>query len=44
MIRNDLALTGTFDGVELLIFASNQLSEDSQRKNLFWTLSKQFLR
>ncbi|CAJ1934107.1 unnamed protein product [Sphenostylis stenocarpa] len=32
MIRNDLALRGMFDGVELLIFASNQLPEDSQRK------------
>jgi len=44
MVRNDLALRGMFDGVELLIFASNQLPEDSQRKILFWTLAKQFLR
>jgi len=43
MIRNDLALRGTSDGVELLIFASNQLPEDSQRKKLFWTLAKQSL-
>ncbi|KAL5129678.1 Bromodomain adjacent to zinc finger domain protein 2B [Glycine soja] len=38
MIRNDLALRGTFDGVELLIFASNQLLEDSQRWNMLFFL------
>jgi hypothetical protein len=32
MIRHDLALKGFIDGVELLIFASNQLPENSQRK------------
>lgn len=32
MIKNDLALKGNFDGVELLIFSSNQLPEKSQRK------------
>ncbi|PQM39488.1 hypothetical protein Pyn_25374 [Prunus yedoensis var. nudiflora] len=30
MIKNDLALKGNFDGVELLIFPSNQLPERSQ--------------
>lgn len=34
MIRNDLALKGIFDGVELLIFPSNQLPENSQRWNM----------
>lgn len=43
MVRNDLALRGTFDGVELLIFASNQLPEDSQRKILFCTLANNSL-
>ncbi|RZB79380.1 uncharacterized protein LOC114376286 isoform X2 [Glycine soja] len=38
MIRNDLALRGTSDGVELLIFASNQLPEDSQRWNMLFFL------
>ncbi|XP_052733644.1 uncharacterized protein LOC108340361 isoform X1 [Vigna angularis] len=38
MVRNDLALRGTFDGVELLIFASNQLPEDSQRWNMLFFL------
>ncbi|TKY67896.1 hypothetical protein E2542_SST10792 [Spatholobus suberectus] len=38
MIRNDLALRGTFDGVELLIFASNQLPEISQRWNMLFFL------
>lgn len=37
MTRNDLALKGLFDGVELLIFPSNQLPENSQRKKLFHT-------
>ncbi|OIV99648.1 hypothetical protein TanjilG_17458 [Lupinus angustifolius] len=32
MIRNDLALKGILDGVEFLIFPSNQLPENSQRK------------
>ncbi|KAK7308008.1 hypothetical protein VNO77_41556 [Canavalia gladiata] len=34
MIRNDLALKGIFDGVELLIFPSNQLPENLQRWNM----------
>ena len=34
MIKNDLALKGNFDGVELLIFPSNHLAEKSQRKTL----------
>ncbi|RDX94141.1 hypothetical protein CR513_23509, partial [Mucuna pruriens] len=38
MIRNDLALRGNFDGVELVIFASNQLPEDSQRWNMLFFL------
>ncbi|XP_027911013.1 uncharacterized protein LOC114169861 isoform X3 [Vigna unguiculata] len=38
MVRNDLALRGMFDGVELLIFASNQLPEDSQRWNMLFFL------
>ncbi|KAK8463694.1 hypothetical protein PHAVU_011G017900 [Phaseolus vulgaris] len=38
MIRNDLALRGMFGGVELLIFASNQLPEDSQRWNMLFFL------
>lgn len=32
MTKNDLALKGNLDGVELLIFSSNQLPENSQRK------------
>ena len=32
MIKKDLALKGNLDGVELLIFPSNQLPEKSQRK------------
>lgn len=32
MMRSDLALKGSFDGVELLIFPSNRLPEKSQRK------------
>lgn len=35
MIKNDLALKGNLDGVELLIFPSNQLPENSQRKDVF---------
>ncbi|KAK7308871.1 hypothetical protein RJT34_05176 [Clitoria ternatea] len=38
MIRNDLALKGIFDGVELLIFPSNQLPENSQRWNMLFFL------
>uniref|UniRef100_A0A2N9HYY1 Zinc finger PHD-type domain-containing protein n=1 Tax=Fagus sylvatica TaxID=28930 RepID=A0A2N9HYY1_FAGSY len=33
MIKHDLALKGNFDGIELLIFPSNQLPEKSQRKD-----------
>lgn len=33
MLKNDLALRGNFDGVELLVFSSNQLAEQSQRWN-----------
>ncbi|KAH9316301.1 hypothetical protein KI387_024928, partial [Taxus chinensis] len=33
MLKNDLALRGNFDGVELLVFPSNQLAEKSQRWN-----------
>ena len=42
-MKNDLALKGNLDGVELLIFPSNQLPENSQRKNIFgdmWCLLK----
>ncbi|XP_058778431.1 uncharacterized protein LOC131652556 isoform X2 [Vicia villosa] len=38
MIQNDLALKGVFDGVELLIFPSNQLPESSQRWNMLFFL------
>ncbi|KAJ1415165.1 Zinc finger, PHD-type [Sesbania bispinosa] len=38
MIRNDLALKGMFDGVELLIFTSNQLPENLQRWNMLFFL------
>ncbi|KAL5182112.1 Bromodomain adjacent to zinc finger domain protein 1A [Glycine soja] len=38
MIRNDLALKGNFDGVQLLIFPSNQLPENSQRWNMLFFL------
>ncbi|TKY71134.1 Bromodomain adjacent to zinc finger domain protein 1A [Spatholobus suberectus] len=38
MIRNDLALKGIFDGVELLIFPSYQLPENSQRWNMLFFL------
>ncbi|RDY10635.1 hypothetical protein CR513_04795, partial [Mucuna pruriens] len=38
MIKNDLALKGNFDGVELLIFPSNQLPENSQRWNMLFFL------
>ncbi|XVF30541.1 hypothetical protein REPUB_Repub16aG0066900 [Reevesia pubescens] len=33
MVKNDLALKGTFEGVELLIFPSSQLPENCQRWN-----------
>lgn len=33
MIKGDLALIGSINGVELLIFPSNQLPEKSNRKN-----------
>lgn len=37
MMKNDLALKGNFNGVELLIFPSNQLPDNSQRwKTLFF--------
>lgn len=35
MVKNDLALKGTFEGVELLIFPSNQLPGNCQRKDYF---------
>ncbi|KAE9620217.1 putative chromatin regulator PHD family [Lupinus albus] len=38
MIRNDLALKGILDGVEFLIFPSNQLPENSQRWNMLYFL------
>ncbi|KAL5568287.1 hypothetical protein UlMin_024862 [Ulmus minor] len=38
MIKNDLALKGSFEGVELLIFPSNQLPENSQRWNMLFFL------
>ncbi|KAI4383016.1 hypothetical protein MLD38_008900 [Melastoma candidum] len=38
MTKNDLALKGIFDGVELLIFASNQLPKQSQRWNMLFYL------
>ncbi|KAL9327883.1 hypothetical protein ACSQ67_002886 [Phaseolus vulgaris] len=38
MIRNDLALKGNFEDVELLIFPSNQLPENSQRWNMLFFL------
>ncbi|KAG7980620.1 hypothetical protein I3843_05G191200 [Carya illinoinensis] len=38
MMKNDLALKGNFDGVELLIFPSNQLPEKSQRWNTLFFL------
>ncbi|CAN1132183.1 hypothetical protein LINPERPRIM_LOCUS14244 [Linum perenne] len=37
-IRRDLAFKGYFDGVELLIFPSTQLPEDSQRWNMMFFL------
>jgi len=41
MIRNDLALKGNLEDVELLIFPSSLLPETSQRKELFHTFVKQ---
>ncbi|KAF5450617.1 hypothetical protein F2P56_030950 [Juglans regia] len=38
MVKNDSALKGNFDGVELLIFPSNQLPEKSQRWNTLFFL------
>ncbi|KAF8096890.1 hypothetical protein N665_0299s0050 [Sinapis alba] len=38
MIQNDLALKGNLEGVELLIFASNQLPQNCQRWNMFFFL------
>ncbi|XP_024020786.1 uncharacterized protein LOC21402590 isoform X4 [Morus notabilis] len=38
MIKNDLALKGNIEGVELLIFPSNQLPENSQRWNMLFFL------
>ncbi|KAJ4951840.1 hypothetical protein NE237_028672 [Protea cynaroides] len=38
MIKNDLALKGKFDGIELLVFPSSQLAEKSQRWNMLFFL------
>ncbi|XP_077244950.1 ASI1-immunoprecipitated protein 2-like isoform X2 [Tasmannia lanceolata] len=38
LLKNDLALKGNLDGIELLIFASNQLPEKSQRWNRLFFL------
>ncbi|KAI3472523.1 hypothetical protein Pfo_028017 [Paulownia fortunei] len=38
MMKNDLALKGNFNGVELLIFPSNQLPDNSQRWNMLFFL------
>ncbi|THG19056.1 hypothetical protein TEA_014464 [Camellia sinensis var. sinensis] len=38
MMKNDLALKGNFEGVELLIFPSNHLPEKSQRWNMLFFL------
>ncbi|XP_044498759.1 uncharacterized protein LOC123220565 isoform X3 [Mangifera indica] len=38
MMKNDLALKGDLDGVELLIFPSSQLPENCQRWNLLFFL------
>uniref|UniRef100_A0A2P2M0K8 Zinc finger PHD-type domain-containing protein n=1 Tax=Rhizophora mucronata TaxID=61149 RepID=A0A2P2M0K8_RHIMU len=38
MIKKDLALRGSFDGVELLIFPSTQLPQNSQRWNMLFFL------
>ncbi|XP_073306533.1 uncharacterized protein [Primulina huaijiensis] len=36
MMKNDLALKGSLDGVELLIFPSNQLPDNSHRWNMLF--------
>ncbi|XP_065852678.1 protein PARALOG OF AIPP2 isoform X2 [Euphorbia lathyris] len=38
MIKRDLALKGSFDGVDFLIFSSAQLPENSQRWNMLFFL------
>ncbi|KAJ7982627.1 putative RING/FYVE/PHD zinc finger protein [Quillaja saponaria] len=38
MIKNDLALKGCFNGIELLIFPSNQLPEEAQCWNMLFFL------
>ncbi|KZV40935.1 hypothetical protein F511_05180 [Dorcoceras hygrometricum] len=38
MMKNDLAFKGSLDGVELLIFPSNQLPENFQRWNMLFFL------
>ncbi|XP_010463720.1 PREDICTED: uncharacterized protein LOC104744372 isoform X1 [Camelina sativa] len=38
MIQKDLALKGNLEGVELLVFASNQLPRDCQRWNMLYFL------
>ncbi|CAK7333685.1 unnamed protein product [Dovyalis caffra] len=38
MIKKDLALKGSFDGVEFFIFPSTQLPENSQRWNMLYFL------
>ncbi|OMP03376.1 Zinc finger, PHD-type, partial [Corchorus capsularis] len=38
MVKNDLALKGNFEGVELLIFPSNQLPQNCQRWNTLFFL------
>ncbi|KAL7147191.1 hypothetical protein ABFS83_06G091300 [Erythranthe nasuta] len=38
MMKNDLALKGNFNGVELLIFPSNQLPDNFQRWNMLFFL------
>ncbi|GER50508.1 RING/FYVE/PHD zinc finger-related protein [Striga asiatica] len=38
MMKNDLALKGNVDGVELLIFPSSQLPDNSQRWNMLYFL------
>lgn len=46
MIKKDLALKGNLDGVELLIFPSNQLPEKSQRKDnskFYYRVTVQYL-
>ncbi|KAJ6884298.1 hypothetical protein NC652_031331 [Populus alba x Populus x berolinensis] len=40
MIKKDLALKGSFGGVEFFIFPSTQLPENSQRKNIGKLLSR----